>query len=67
MQFFVRIERLKLSPAKPRHLYICHLGTLSVTCRQRLELTIISTERKNNKTEVRGRVIYCARLTAQMQ
>jgi len=43
---FVGRERLKLSPAKPRLPYPSHLGSLSVTCRQRLELTIVCDRKK---------------------
>lgn len=46
---FVGRERLKLSPAKPRLPYPCHLGSLSVTCRQRLELVIICNRKKEQQ------------------
>lgn len=46
---FLGRERLKLSPAKPRLLYPCHLGSLSVTGRQRLELTIICNRREEQQ------------------
>lgn len=46
---FIVKERLKLSPAKPSLPYPCHLGCLAVTCRQRLELTIICNRKKEQQ------------------